>query len=293
VTAAVVSLDLASQRRGRVYVALAAVAWSTAGVLQRALTLDTATQLAGRAVFAVVGLLVYVAVAERGDLGRGFRAIGRDGLGIAVLMAVSSASFITALNHTTVANVLFLQALSPLLAAGLAVVVIREHVTRRTLIAMGVALVGVALMVGGPGRPSGVGGGLALLMSASFAATIVLARRARHVSMAPATCLGQALVLVAFAPFSHWGAVGGQDLGLLCLLGFGQMALGLIFLTLGARLIAAAEVGLISLLEIVLGPLWVWLSRSERPGVGTIVGGVVVLGAVVYQSFPTAVEYPR
>jgi drug/metabolite transporter (DMT)-like permease len=293
VTAAAVSLDLAAQRRGRAYVALAALAWSTAGVLQRALTLDTPTQLAGRAVFAVLGLLVFVAVAERGDLGRGFRAIGRDGLGIAVLMAVSSASFITALNHTTVANVLFLQALAPLIAAALAFVVLREHVTRRTLIAMALAVVGVAVMVGGHGRPGAVGGGLALLMSLSFAATLVLARRARHVSMAPATCLSQALVFVAFVPFAHPTTIGGQDLGLLCLLGFGQMALGLIFLTLGAQLIAAAEVALISLLEIVLGPLWVLLSRSERPGTGTIVGGVVLLGAVVYQSFPSAVEYPR
>ena len=292
-TTAAATLDLTAARRGRVYVALAAVAWSTAGVLQRALTLDTPTQLAGRAVFAVVGLLVYVAVTERGDLRRGFRAIGRDGLGIAVLMAVSSASFITALNHTTVANVLFLQALAPIIAAGLAFVVLREHVTRRTLIAIVVALAGVAVMVGGPGRPGLVGGGLAFLMSLSFAATLVLARRARHVSMAPATWLSQALVLVCFAPFADPGAVGGQDLGLLCLLGFGQMALGLIFLTLGAQLIAAAEVALISLLEIVLGPLWVWLSRSERPGVATIVGGFVVLGAVIYQSFPSEVEYPR
>jgi drug/metabolite transporter (DMT)-like permease len=293
VTTAAPALELTAQRRGRAYVALAALAWSTAGVLQRALTLDTPTQLAGRAVFAVVGLVIYVALAERGELGRGFRAIGRDGLGIAVLMAVSSASFITALNHTTVANVLFLQALAPLMAAGLAFVALRERVSRRTLIAMGLAVVGVAVMVSGQGRPGPVGGGLALLMSFSFAATLVLARRARHVSMAPATCLSQALVLVAFVPFAHPAAVGGQDVGLLCLLGFGQMALGLIFLTLGAQLIPAAEVALITLLEIVLGPLWVLLSRSERPSAATLVGGVILLAAVAYQSFPSAVEYPR
>jgi drug/metabolite transporter (DMT)-like permease len=77
------------------------------------------------------------------------------------------------------------------------------------------------------------------------------------------------------------------------------MGLGLIFLTVGARLIRAAEVALISLLEIVLGPLWVWIARSEQPATGTLVGGVVVLVAVAVLSFPTtadrrrAVEYPR
>src|SRR5919204_1308903 len=135
--------DVGQQRRGRVFVALAAVAWSTAGVLQRTLTVGVATQLAGRALFTVIGLLLYIGVAERGQFARGFRAIGRDGLGITVLMAVSSASFITALNHTTVANVLFLQALAPIIAAGLAFVVLREHVTRRTLVAIVVALAGV------------------------------------------------------------------------------------------------------------------------------------------------------
>jgi drug/metabolite transporter (DMT)-like permease len=297
--AAATADDVGQQRRGRVFVALAAVAWSTAGVLQRTLTVGVATQLAGRALFTVIGLLLYIGVAERGQFARGFRAIGRDGLGITVLMAVSSASFITALNHTTVANVLFLQALAPIIAAALAAVVLRERITGRTLGAMSLAVLGVAAMVGSPGKPDPLGEGLAFLMSVSFAATIVLARRGRSVSMAPATCLSQALLLVAFAPFARPAEIGGRDLLLLCLLGFGQMGLGLIFLTVGARLIRAAEVALISLLEIVLGPLWVWIARSEQPATGTLVGGVVVLVAVAVLSFPTtadrrrAVEYPR
>jgi drug/metabolite transporter (DMT)-like permease len=278
------------QRRGRLFVLLAALAWSTAGVLQRALSVGTPTQLAGRAVFAVAAILVYVALAERGRIARGFRKIGRDGLGIAALMAVSSASFITALNHTTVANVLVMQALAPILSAALGLIVLHERVTRRTLVAMALALAGVVAMVGGPEQPSWLGEGLAFVMCLSFAATLVLARRGRDVSMAPATCLSQALVLVAFAPFAHPGQIGGQDLLLLVVLGFGQMGLGLIFLTIGARLIPAAEVALISLLEIVLGPLWVWLARSERPGTATLAGGAVVLVAVVLQSLPAGVS---
>jgi drug/metabolite transporter (DMT)-like permease len=284
VTSAVASLEMAAQRRGRLYVVLAAFAWSTAGVLQRGLTVGTATQLAGRAAFAVVGVLIYVAVSERGGVVEAFRATGRNGLTIAGLMAVSAGSFIVALNHTTVANVLVMLALAPILAAALGYVVLREPVTARTMVAMALALVGVAVMVGGPGRPSGLGVGLSFLMCVSFAATLVLARRGRDVSLAPATCLSQALVLLAFAPFAHPGQIGGSDVGLLFLLGFGQTGLGLIFLALGARLIPAAEVALISLLEIVLGPLWVWIARSERPGAGTIAGGVVILAAVTLQS---------
>jgi drug/metabolite transporter (DMT)-like permease len=276
-------LSTAQHRRGRAMVALAAVAWSTAGILQRELSVDVATQLAGRALFAVLGLLAYVAVAERGALSQAFRSVGRAGLALAGLMAVSSGSFIVALNHSSVANVLFMQALAPILAAVLGMA-LGEPVSRRTWLAMVIALAGVGLMVGGPGHPSVAGLALSLLMTASFAATLVITRHRRDVSMAPATCLSQVLVLLCAAPLAHPGSVGAHDLALLVALGIGQIGLGLVFLTIGGRLIPAAEVALITLLEVVLGPLWVWIFLSERPGLATLAGGAVVLAAVGIQA---------
>ena len=264
--------------------ALAAVAWSSAGVLQRELSVGLGTQLAGRALFAVLALLAYVAVAEQGAVVRAFRAIGRAGLAVAALMAVSSGAFIVALNYAPVANVLFMQALAPILAAALGTL-LGEPVPARTWTAMTIALAGVALMVGGPGgHPHALGEGMALLMSIAFAGTLVITRRRRDVSMAPATCLSQVAVLLAAAPFAHPSGTGSRDLLLLAALGIGQIGLGLIFLTIGARLIPAAEVALITLLEIVLGPLWVWLVQSEQPSVATLAGGAIVLGAVTLQA---------
>src|SRR5881227_2120245 len=116
-TTATASLPLRAQvRRGRAFVALAAVAWSTAGILQRELSVGTATQLAGRALFAVLGLLTFITVSERGAVVRAFRAVGRPGLAVAALMTLSSGFFIIALNHASVASVLFMQAFAPLLA---------------------------------------------------------------------------------------------------------------------------------------------------------------------------------
>jgi drug/metabolite transporter (DMT)-like permease len=284
VTSATLALDVARQhRRGRLYVALAAIAWSTAGLLQRKLTVDVATQLAGRALFAVLGLLAFVAIAERGRVVHAFRAIGRAGLAVTGLMAVSSGTFIAALNYTSVANVLFMQALAPVLAAVLGTFV-GEPVARRTWIAMAIAVAGVGLMVGGPSHPSATGVTLSLLMAASFAGTIVITRHERQVSMAPATCLSQVLGFIVAAPFADPGSVNAEDLALLIGLGVGQIGLGLIFLTIGARLIPAAEVALITLLEIVLGPLWVWLALSEQPSATTLAGGAIVLAAVVIQA---------
>jgi hypothetical protein len=148
---------------------------------------------------------------------------------------------------------------------------------------MVVAVGGVALMVGGPGRPSALGLGLSFAMSVAFAGLLVITRHQRRVSMAPATCLSQVVVLALAGGFTDPGAVDGRDLGLLAALGVGQIGLGLVFLSIGGRLIPAAEVALITLLEVVLGPLWVWIFLSEQPGTAVLAGGAIVLAAVAVQ----------
>jgi len=272
------------RRRGQMYVALAALAWSSAGVLQRELSVDTATQVAGRAFVATFALFVFVALTNRGRVVKAFTSIGRAELAVAVCTAIASGTFIVALNHTTVANVLFMQAVAPIAAALIAWAALRESVSRRTGVAMAIALAGVGLMVGGPGNSPGLGLALSVVMTLSFAVSVVVTRHRRDISMGPAICLSQVLVLVVTAPFAHPATIGGQDLLLILALGVGQMALGLAFLTIGARLIPAAEVALITLLEVVLGPLWVWLALSEQPSTATLAGGVVVIAAVALQS---------
>jgi drug/metabolite transporter (DMT)-like permease len=279
------ALDAArSHRRGQVYVALAALAWSSAGVLQRGLQVNTATQVAVRAAFAFVALLAWVAISERGRVVEASRSVGRAGIGFAACVATASGAFIVALNHTTVAHVLFIQAMAPVLAALLAWLVLREPVSARTGVAMAVALAGVALMVGGPGGGNLLGDGLSLLMALSFAVSIVISRHRRDVSMLPATCLAQVFLVVVFLPFADIGGMPGDDVVALAALGAGQIGLGLAFLTIGARLIPAAQVALITLLEVVLGPLWVWLAIDEKPTTATLLGGAIVVVAVVIQA---------
>ena len=195
-------MEKGGRRRGELLVASAAVAWSTAGVLQRELSVDTTTQVAGRAVFACLALAAYVIVSSRGRPVAAFRSIGAAGLGVAVCIAVASGSFIVALNHATVASVFFIQGVAPVAAALLAWFVLREAITRRALLSMGVALLGVGLMMGAPGSGSALGLGAALAMALAFAVAIVITRHRRDVSMAPAVCLSQVLLILVFGPFA-------------------------------------------------------------------------------------------
>ena len=271
-------------REGRLAILLAAVAWSTAGLGQRGLDASAVTQVAGRAFFAALALFALVLAMERRGTMRAFLGMGRSGLAMTVFLAISSGAFLLALNHTSVANVLFMQAAAPMMAALLGWVLISEPVDARTWAALLLAGAGVAVMAAGSLDAGIAAVGLPLLMTASFAVVIVIARHRRDVSMMPATCASQVLVVVVCAPFVTLGSVGGGDWAILAALGVGQMGLGLAFLTIGARLIPPAQVALISLLEVVLGPLWVWLAYGERPSSATLVGGAIVVAAVVVQA---------
>jgi drug/metabolite transporter (DMT)-like permease len=150
-------------------------------------------------------------------------------------------------------------------------------------VAMAVALAGLTLMLGAPGEGSLAGDGLSFLVVLAFALSIVITRWRRDVSMAPAACLSQVILLAAFLPFASPSAIGG-DVGWLAALGIGQIALGFVLFAVGARLIPAAQVGLITLLEVVLGPVWVWLALDERPSALTLIGGAIVIIAIVIQT---------
>jgi len=286
-------LERRRAREGQLAILLAAVAWSTAGLAQRSLDAGAATQVAGRAFFAAIALFLFVVAIERRRTVQAFLGMGRSGLAMTVFLAVSSGAFLLALNHTSVANVLFMQAAAPMMAALLGWVLISEPVDGRTWAALLLAGAGVAVMAIGSLDAGVAAVGLPLLMTASFAAVIVIARHRRDVSMMPATCASQVLVVAACAPFVTLGSVSRGDWAILAALGVGQIGLGLAFLTIGARLIPPAQVALISLLEVVLGPLWVWLAYGESPSAATLAGGAIVVAAVVVQAVGTVPEGRR
>ncbi|MBV8998430.1 MAG: DMT family transporter [Solirubrobacterales bacterium] len=275
--------SLPERRRGEVLAIVAALAWSTAGILQRQLTLTAATQIAGRAVFALLALLTFVLITQRGQLRAAVRSVlSAPAILVAVSLAGASGMFVLALNHTTVAHVLVIQAMAPIVAALLGAKVLHERVSARTWTTILLAMVGVAVMVGASGQGSLTGDLIAFGAPMGFAVAIVVTRKHRDISMAPATCLSQALLIVFVGPLAS-GPVHSHDLIWLALLGVVQLGLGLVFVTMAARLITAAELAVISLLEVVLGPLWVWIGVHERPSVATVVGGMVVVVAVIAQ----------
>ena len=175
-----------------------------------------------------------------------------------------------------------------MIAALLGWVALSERIPRRTWLAMALAAVGVTAMVAGSIEAGALAVVLPVVMTLSFSIVIVITRYRRDVSMMPASCASQAVVVVVAAPFASLGSATQADWGLFFLLGTFQIGAGIALLTIGARLLPPAEVALLSLLELVLGPLWVWIAYSEKPSPATLVGGAVVMAAVIVQATGSA-----
>jgi len=283
-----------ARRRGFWLVAAAATCWSSGGLIVRLVATDPWTTVFWRSVFCAAFLFAAITIAQRGRLAGVVRQTGWPGVLMAACFATASTCFIMALARTSVANTLVILSLSPFIAGLGGWLCLGERVRGRTWIAMGAALFGTVVMLwGSTGASSRMGDVLALITATAFAAATVIVRSHRTVPMPAAAALAAALAGVIAAGQAHPSLASAGDLALLALFGVGQLGVGLLLFTAGARLIPVAEASLIAVLESVLGPVWVWLAVGERPGAYSLIGGAVILSALVAHTAADLVRPPR
>lgn len=282
------SADHESHPLGPWLVFASAFVWSLGGILARLAEVENPwTTIFWRAGTATLFLIAFMLVRDgRAGTVRLFARMGAPGLAVALCFAVASTAFVVALQFTTVANVLLMQAGVPLIAALISRVLFGEPLRLVTGIAIAAVIAGVAVMVSDSltGRVSPIGDGLSLLIALSFATATVITRRKAGIRMTPAVCTGAAVscvVALAMSLSTAGGvAVAGWQLPILGLFGI-SLGLGLALFTQGARLIPSAFAALLGTAETILGPLWVWLFLGETPTPRTIIGGAIVLAAIV------------
>ncbi len=265
---------MSDRAQAAILLILAAVLWSSGGLLIK-LVDWTPLAIAG-ARSAVAGL--FVALLLRGRLGVDF---SRTQLVACLAYAGAVICFVTSTKLTTAANAILLQYTSPLYAALLAPRLLGEPTRRSDWFFIALALVGMGLFFGDQLSPQGLGGNLLALLSGLCVAVLALAlRRAGQASSSP-IALGNFLAALVCLPFilsAPWP--GWQNLGIIVVLGVVQLGLPYYLYSLAVRRVSALEVTLIPVLEPILNPIWVALFLGEAPGWWSLVGGVVVLGAV-------------
>ena len=272
-------------RKGVALIIAAAVAWSTAPFFTRLLHYDSWTILFWRGLFGG-GFIALFLVLTQGVRGvRSLIAMKPNAWLVALLSTLGMVNFIPALQLTNVANVAIIIAAQPFAAASIAWLWLREAASPRTLLASFVALAGIVVIVSGAvGVADYRGIALACLMLLAISAMTVAIRRYRDSSMVAAAAMSNFLGSVVSIPFAQKiGAVSQADLVVLAMFGLFQVGLGLTFFSVGSRYLPSGQASLIATLETPLMPFWVWLAFQEVPSIRALVGGALVMGAVIFE----------
>ncbi len=274
-------------RSGALLVVSAALLWSLMGLFIRGIEeAGTWAVLLWRSLGALPVLGAWILWTSRGHPLRQIAATGRAGVIGGLCLVAAFAGAIFAIQSTTVANAVFLFSASPFLAALLGWVILREPVRPATWAAMALGGVGMFVMVREGLSAGALTGNLAALGSALGFAGFTVALRAGRVAQAmPVSFLGcvfsAAVAAAVLAATGQDALPPARDLALAGAMGAVILAIGMVLYTLGSRRLRAAEATLLSLVEVMLAPLWVWLVIGETASPATFAGGAVVLAAVV------------
>ncbi|HEY2246482.1 MAG TPA: DMT family transporter [Bradyrhizobium sp.] len=270
-------------RTGIALVLIAAVAWSTGPFFVRLLHFDSWTIAFWRGLFGG-GFVALFLIATQGRRGlRDLVVMRPSGWLVAALSTLGMVTFIPSLQLTSVANVAIIVAFQPFAAAGIAWLWLREQTTPRTMLASLVALAGIVVIVSGAAGAADYRGiGLAILMILSISVMTVVIRRHRDTSMVAAASISNFLGSLVSIPFAQGiAAVAPADLGIFAMFGLCQVGLGLTLFAIGSRHLPSGQASLIGTLETPLMPFWVYLGFGEIPSLRALIGGALVMGAVI------------
>ena len=268
-------------RKGFVLTLLGVLIFTPDALLIRLTNLEFFSLTVGRGTIGGLAMLLGLALYYRRDFKKQILAIGGWGLILVALQGTATWTFYAALKNTSVANVLVFLASVPLISALMTKMFLQDEIQKPTWIAIGVVGFGL-LIVGSRGLIVGnwLGDFMALLNAVIIAGFFTVVRGRSAVNLIPASGFGLLLAALVASPFAIFPAMSSSQWVYL-IVGAGfvlPVALGL--LTLGPRYIPAPEAAMLTLLETVLGPLWVWLVISEQPDANTFVGGTIVVGSL-------------
>jgi DME family drug/metabolite transporter len=271
---------------GVILVLMAGVFWSTMGVGIRLIEEANVWQILFYRSIALATFLFFIITFRSGY--KPFTAIRSAGIagvigGVGLVFAFSGGIY--AIQTTTVANAMFLFAAAPFLAAIFGWVILRESVRKATWIAMVFAIIGIAIMVIHGFAAGRMVGNLSALVSAlGFAVFSIALRWGKLEDMLPAVFLAGIFAIITSAIVCEVGGYGfalpRDEIAIALSMGYLQVGLGLVVYTIGSQVVPAAELTLLSMTEVLLGPLWVWLLMDETVSFFTLLGGIVLMLAI-------------
>ena len=280
-------MKIISKIPGPILVFMGACSLSFGGLIVKSFEGSTLWQiLFWRSVFFTLTVLLFLIITYKKKLFKAFYESGLPGFFGGIILSFGFCGYVFAMYNTTVANTNFIISTQILFLAIFGFIFLKEKISSITLASIILAISGVLLMVGNSLSPGEMSGNLAAFsMPITFAILIIIVRKFPNVDMIPAQFIaGVSSCFIGFL-LSEKLMISSHDILLGFTAGFFQVGFGFIFITMGARSTPSAMVGIIMLSESVLGPMWAFLFAGERPSLFTLIGGVVILFAVLLQFY--------
>ncbi|MAC09107.1 MAG: transporter [Rhodobiaceae bacterium] len=280
-------MNLITKLPGPLLIFLGALSLSFGGLIVKSFEGATLWQiLFWRSLFFSLTVLAFLILSYKKKTLESFYISGLPGFFGGIVLSFGFCGYVFAMYNTTVANTNFIISLQILFLAVFGYFFLKEKISTVTLISIILAITGVLVMVGNSLSPGELSGNLAAFtMPITFAVLIMIVRKYPTVDMVPAQFVaGLSSCLIGFL-LSNKIMISPNDIFLGFLAGFFQVGFGFIFITIGARTTPSAMVGIIMLSESVLGPIWAFLFVSERPSMFGLIGGGIILSAVLLQFY--------
>ena len=237
-----------------------------------------------RSLFFILIVTIFLLLTYKTKVLYAFKQSGLPGLIGGIVLSSGFCGYVFAMYNTTVANTNFIIQTQILFLAIFGYIFLKEKISKITLISIFLAIAGVILMVGSSLSPGQMIGNLAaFIMPISFAILILVIRKYPHVDMIPLQLIAGIVAMVVGYLIAGKINISYHDIFLGFLAGFFQLGFGFIFITIGARNTPSAIVGIIMITEAVLGPLWAWMFANENPPMTVLIGGSVIIFAVLLQ----------
>ncbi len=278
-------MNILSKTPGPFLVFLGACALSFGGLIVKSFDGSTLWQiLFWRSLFFVAVVVIFLIFTYRGNIFSVLYKSGIPGLIGGIVLSIGFASYVFAMYETTVANTNFIIQTQALFLAIFGYVFLKEKISKLTLTCIVLAVAGIILMLGSSLTLGQMTGNLvAFIMPISFSILILIVRKYPKVDMIPLQLVAGISATLIGLIMSPSVLVSSDDIILGFIAGFFQVGLGFILITIGARSTPSAFVGIIMLTEAVLGPFWAWMFANENPPFIVLIGGSIVITAVVIQ----------
>ena len=278
-------MNLIKNLPGPFLVFLGAVSLSFGGLIVKSFEGSTLWQiLFWRSVFFIIVVTIFLLLNYKKTFFSALYKSGIPGLIGGIILSIGFSSYVFAMYETTVANTNFIIQTQTLFLAIFGYIFLKETISKLTFFCIILAISGIFLMLGNSISPGEMTGNLvAFIMPISFAVLILIVRKFPKVDMIPLQLVAGIFAMIIGLLMSPTIIVSSKDIFLGFLAGFFQVGFGFIFITIGARSTPAAFVGIIMLTEAVLGPLWAWMFVNENPPISVLIGGSIIITAVILQ----------